>query len=140
MEAFGKVNQYVTRGPDGPTHLFFTINLATGVTPFCCHFNTNEDKWVEATSCFYQLTVKRVEVSHGFYRPKREEFDAAGPETKKHVLMGGLLMAPLYEALQKNDPSPVPSVTVGWSAWAAYVKLLYGVELAGSPEEEQARA
>ena len=108
MEDIGKVNEYVARHTDGPakgqvTHLFHTINLAHGTTPFGVAFPyPSADDVVQATSQFYRLTVKIVTVRWGWYRPTPAEFAKLADHAKWHVLNGGLLLDELAAAVEKN--------------------------------------
>ncbi len=101
-EPIGGVNAYVARTNLGvTTHVFVTVNLACGTTPFATVFDCDGDKY-KATSCCYNLPFHKATATYGFYRPDRIEFMGLDEDTKRHVLLGGLLHAPLAVAISRQ--------------------------------------
>ena len=138
MEAKGAINQYMPhatgrlrpnpRGPgmyleraaQPPGKPVFTINLAAGTTPFVRHFDGRE-----YASQFYRLTAVPV-VTHANYRPTREEFDALDEWSQDHVLNGGLLCAPLDEAIRKQLPGDRRGPETEYEQFQAWCLEYYG--------------
>lgn len=122
MELKGAINMYeVAENPPK-----FTINLAHGVTPFMKSFDG-----VTRQSAFYRLrpgiTIYRV--THAWYRPGREEFDALDKPNQDHVLNGGLLFAPLGEATQKQTPHDRVCEGMATEAFRVFCADFYGRSL-----------
>jgi hypothetical protein len=144
MEGMGQINEYVARGQYGVARRsFFTINLATGVTPFMASFADAQGNWWSATSTAYRLTVGVVTVTHGWYRPGQHEFDRLPASGQRHVLTGGLLLAPLAEAGVLNtlrtaalDIAP----DISYSSWRDVCETLYGTRPPEAPTDGTAVA
>ena len=98
MEALGRVNCY--RTVDLKQSRLF-INMSCGVTPFI-HFIDG----VEYRSEFYRNTLTSIKVEFAHYRPQLSEFMLLSPSVQEHVLNGGLINAPLGDAVPLR-PDPV---------------------------------
>lgn len=128
---FGRVNEYVYRDGNGtPTNIFWTMNLAAGTTPFVQDFNIPGELRmvpISAKSQVCKLTVNVVTVTHGFYRPGRVEFDELEEDKKNHVLKGGLLCAPLRDAIHRQEPTDDLPDLNAYSPWKAFCERVYSV-------------
>ncbi len=124
MEAKGRINQY--NAYESGLERKFTINLATGTTPFIKHFDG-----VEYASQCYRLTQVPV-VTHAWYRPTREEFDKLSKWEQDHVLNGGLCFGELtkVQTLQ-DDPT---EVTTDYETFQEFCLKYYGRRLLPMPQ------
>lgn len=148
MEKRGAVNVYVFRSvlggsqslPEGARRYITCVNLAAGTTPFMHvvqhtikHTDTIDvNLKLEYSSCMYKMPAdirlsmglsqsKRPDLvlTHCHYRPGIEEFKNLPVETKKHVLLGGLLFGKFGECANLNDPISddwQPLLALGWLA------------------------
>lgn len=126
MEAKHQVNQYSSVA--APRRYVYVINLANGTTPFIHFFDRNEYR-----SNFYRITASPVVVTHGHYRPTKEEFGRLNAEMQDYVLNGAMLCEPFDVALTRQMPND--PVEIGWDyeqvqAWnlATYGKRLAPME------------
>lgn len=87
MEAKGAINQYVPYKNSRTGKIWYSVNLANGVTAFMKMI-----EGVECNSCCYRLDPRpaKIIVTLAWYRPTRAEFDAMIPEWHHHILNGGL--------------------------------------------------
>lgn len=128
---FGRVNEYVYRDGTGkPTHIFWTVNLAAGTTPFIQDFQIEGELRalpIPAKSQVCMLTVRVVTATHGFYRPGRPEFDQLDEAHKAHVLKGGLLCAPLREAIARQEKTDDLPDLREYARWKAFCERVYSL-------------
>lgn len=127
MESRGAVNEYVPCDRDprvGYTHVF-TINLAAGVTPFML---TVDGK--QYTSFCYRLASRVATVTRAWYRPTASQFASfANAWLRDHVLNGGLLEAPLTEAMQLQLAGDPVSPDWDYERFQAWCLETYGRRL-----------
>ena len=123
MELKGQINGYERKDFGTGRQVFYTLNLATGVTPFV----KTIEGLVCQSLCYNLRDPRRMNVQHAWYRPAREEFDELHVEIQDHVLNGGLLLARLGErAGLKDDPTVH---TVEFETFQAWCLEYYGRRL-----------
>ena len=103
MESRGKINCYEPEQPGhGMKTVFYTINLAVGVTPFMKRFDG-----IMCQSLCYRLRDPRiVTVRYAWYRPSVTVFRTI-PDWHEQVLSGGLVCDKLDIAIANqmiDDP------------------------------------
>ena len=92
MESKGKINLYQC-----PKCYWkaFTLNMHSGTTPFTVRCG-NDDCGLSAYPGFYRATTNsQTSITHMFYFPSPELFKTLDAPTKKFVLEGCMLFAPL---------------------------------------------
>jgi len=126
-EPIGAVNAYVARDEKSgvTTHVFTTINLATGVTPFQTTFAYDGEQ-VLASSLCYTLPFRRVTAAFGWYRPRAAEFRTLSNTEREHVLKGGLLLAALQDAIQRQAEDNPDYLS--WPELSKLTARLYGID------------
>lgn len=119
MEKVGQINCYHC---DDCKANIGTINLHTGTTPFgiqCPHC-----KGINCHSSFYNIrAIGKLTIGECFYRPVPSDFVKLDKYSKKHVLIGGLLHAPIGTVHIIPD-----NVTDEWTLdqFKAFTLELYG--------------
>ena len=143
MEARGAINRYVPYRKTDRLQFpsVYTINLAHGVTPFIRFFESGDKSSgkIEYCSDIYRLRVSgnvTITVTHGHYRPKKEEFDKLEASMQDHILNGGLLVAKLEVAIINQLPGNVDisDVNIGYKAFQAFCQAIYGKSREGEGE------
>lgn len=121
MKEAGSVNEYVERTPAGGAapRRWQVVQLDAGTTPFVTTIGG-----VELYSNCHRLTTNKVTVTHAWYRPGKPEFDKLKTYDRAHVLKGGLLLAPLGAALDKQTRHDVTL----YASWDAFCEAAYGVK------------
>lgn len=122
MELKGLVNLYVHRliTPPGQAHVFSTVLLNSGVTPAltrCVHPECDgaaRGARYDLLGSMQMCNARSVSASYGWYRPALPLV-----EDLPWLLKGGLLVAPLEEAMRlrvTDDFSPRKNVAAAWAA------------------------
>lgn len=132
MEKRGAINCYFERIRTAKAFRVYTINLAAGVTSFIKHFNDGDSfLGIECHSTFYRLPSPEAFVTHAWYRPTRAELEQLDSSVVGHVGVGGLLCAPLVEALAKQLPGDLVTDVMPFQDVQAFFEKVYGRPLGG---------
>lgn len=125
MESRGQINCYEPyKGYHGIAKVFYTINLATGTTPFMKFIDGIEC----ASTCYRLRKPVIVNVTHAWYRPTKEGFD--GLEAwQDHVLNGGLVFDVLDSAIAKQLKDDPVQKEWDYEKFQSFVLNLYGKRL-----------
>lgn len=104
MERTGQVNRYEC---DLCKWWFYTINLNDGVTAFStrCHNPKDCNYWMYSTMYRFEHNFPEMNIHWAWYRPDPKK--QYNPLQRDHLLNGGLILAPLSEALLdvlRDDP------------------------------------
>ena len=144
MEKRGAINRYVPYNKTDRMRLpcVYIINLAHGVTPFIHMFDPADlgrkelTTRIEYCSDLYRLDVKgNILVTHGHYRPGREEFDKLEISMQEHVLNGGLLCAKLETAIINQLPGD-KDIGDDFQKFQVFCLMTYGKTLVGGEDAE----
>lgn len=123
MEKRGQVNCYVKyKGRPGIDPVFFTINLAAGVTPFMAIING-----IECNSTMYRFDpIRRLNITEAWYRPAVAEYNSMPKELQDHILSGGLVHKPIAVAITNSLMSDPVEDSWEHERFQAFVLETYG--------------
>jgi len=125
MEKRGLINVYECGACDKEKEIV-TINLCAGVTPasvscpFCGNLMGMWSRWYNLSRYRY---LNPLQVTHAWYRPRSG--DGLDPATLDHLQHGGLILAPLAEAVREALASIEPTGEE-WEDWRPWLEARFG--------------
>jgi hypothetical protein len=123
MERRGLINAYTPYKARGEA--VFTVNLADGTTPFMAFFHGVEYN----SNCYRLPRPQRAGVAFAWYRPGKEVFESLPAGSQSHVLHGGLLSAPLADALARQMREDPVEADWDFERFQKFCLLAYGRRL-----------